>query len=254
MSGGTTALDRSRGVALWRQIEARIEAAIASGRYADGRLPTALELAAEFGVNRHTVRQALQGLQERGLLRMGRGRGATLRQTAIEYSLGERPRFSRNLARQNLSGRFRVVEAATVPAPPAAARALGVRAGSRVERVVTVGLADEVPISAATHYFAARLAGIGEALRRTGSITRALAQLGVADYLRKWTRITAELPDAALAERLEMGEARPILLAVALNVDGDGRPVQYSETAFCAERVQLMVGEEPGPQTASGKR
>lgn len=254
MSAGVAALDRRQGVALWRQIEARLEEAIASGRYVDGRLPTALELAAEFGVNRHTVRQALRGLEERGLLRMGRGRGATLRQTAIEYSLGERPRFSRNLAKQNLAGRFRVVEAATVPAPPAVAKALGVRAGVRVERVATVGLADEVPISAAIHYFPARLAGIGEGLRRTGSITRALAQLGVADYLRKWTRITAELPDAALAERLEMGEARPVLLAVALNVDSDGRPVQYSETAFCAERVQLVVGEDGARQPASGKR
>jgi len=250
----SAALDRSRGVALWRQIEARIEQAIVVGRYADGRLPPAQQLAEEFGVNRHTVRQALLGLQERGLLHMARGRGAVLRQAAIQYSLGERPRFSRNLARQNLAGRFRVIDIATVPASPAAAKALGLRAGAMVERVVTVGLADEVPISAATHCFPARLAGVGEALRRSGSVTRALSQLGVADYVRKWTRITAELPEPEIAARLEMGEARPILLAIALNVDGEGRAVQYSETAFCAERVQLIVGEDGARQAESGKR
>lgn len=250
----TPSLDRARGVPLWRQIEARLEESIAAGRYAEGTLPPAQQLAEEFGVNRHTVRQALQGLQERGLLRVGRGRSTTVRQAAIEYSLGERPRFSRNLAKQNLAGSFRVVEAAPVTAPPAAAKALGLRSGSKVERVVTVGFADDLPISAATHYFPARLAGIADALRRTGSVTRALALLGVPDYLRKWTRITAELPDTITAERLEMGEARPILLALALNVDGDGRAVQYSETAFCAERVQLVVGENGGRQPASGKR
>ncbi|HEX8988215.1 MAG TPA: phosphonate metabolism transcriptional regulator PhnF [Rhodocyclaceae bacterium] len=247
----SAALDRSGGVALWRQIESRLEEAIAGGRYAAGRLPSAQQLADEFGVNRHTVRQALQGLQERGLVRLARGREASLRHAAIEYSLGERPRFSRNLAQQNLAGRFRVIAAGEAAAPPEAAKALGVRVGSTIERVETVGLADDVPISAAVHYFPARLAGIGEALRGTASVTRALARFGIDDYVRKWTRITAELPDTAIADRLEMGEARPILLAKALNVDAAGHPVQYSETAFCAERVQLVVGEN---QPASAKR
>jgi GntR family transcriptional regulator, phosphonate transport system regulatory protein len=238
-------LKRERGVALWRQIEARLAELIAAGTYPEGRLPPEQDLAEHFGVNRHTVRQALQGLKERGVLHTQQGRGSFVRQATIEYALGLRTRFSQNLAKHNVSGRLRVLSSEVVAAPADAAKALNLRSGTAVERVETVGLADNVPISTSTHYFPhATLGGIGELLRKNGSITRALARLGVADYLRASTRITAELPDPLTAERLEIGDGQPVLLVFSVNVDANGRPIQYSESAFCASRVQLLVDNE----------
>ncbi len=234
------------GTTLWRQIEAQLEAALVAGEFAEGRLPPAADLAARFGVNRHTVRQALLALPERGLVHTARGRGSFVRRAAIDYALGERPRFSANLAKHKLAGRLQVLATAQVPAPAEVARAVGLRAGQPVERVETLGFADQVPISLAVHYFpSARFEGIGALLAKSGSITRALARLGVADYVRASTRITAALPDAETAARLEMGAAQPVLRVCAVNADLDGRPIQYSETAFCAERVQFVM-EAPG--------
>jgi DNA-binding transcriptional MocR family regulator len=49
--------------ALWREIAETLEVEIARGHAAAGaRLPTEAELAARFGVNRHTVRHALADL------------------------------------------------------------------------------------------------------------------------------------------------------------------------------------------------
>ena len=43
--------------AIWKTITAALTHDIATGKYAPGdRLPTAAQLAARFGVNRHTVR------------------------------------------------------------------------------------------------------------------------------------------------------------------------------------------------------
>ena len=51
------------GVTLWRQILGCIRGEIESGAYPPGaRLPTEAELSARFGVNRHTVRRALEEL------------------------------------------------------------------------------------------------------------------------------------------------------------------------------------------------
>jgi GntR family transcriptional regulator, phosphonate transport system regulatory protein len=238
-------LKRQPGLALWRQIEARLEQLIATGTYAEGRLPAEHELAEHFEVNRHTVRQALLALKERGVLRTQQGRGSFVRQSTIEYTLGLRTRFSQNLAKHNVSGRLRVLGSEVIAASAEVAKALGLRVGVAVEQVETVGLADNVPISVSTHSFPhAALGGIGELLRKNGSITRALAKLGVEDYLRASTRITAELPDALTVERLEIGATQPVLRVCSVNVDADGRPIQYSETAFCADRVQLVVDNE----------
>ncbi|MES2425157.1 MAG: phosphonate metabolism transcriptional regulator PhnF [Pseudomonadota bacterium] len=242
------ATGRVRGVALWRQIEARLEESMAAGHYPQGRLPTEEALAAQFAVNRHTIRQALQGLKERGLLDTRQGRGSFVRQSAIEYALGTRTRFSENLARHNLSAELKVLDAGVHKAAGSVTKALGLRAGARVEWVVTVGLADGVPVSTSTHYFpAVRLKGVGAALQQTGSVTRAFTQLGVADYLRSSTRITAGLPDALTAQRLETGPQQPVLRVLSINVDASGKPLQYSETAFCAERVQLVVDNPEAP-------
>ena len=63
-------LQRRSGVALWRQIQDWLEYRIKEGELKPGsRLPTEQELAAQFGVNRHTVRRALSLLTENEIVR-----------------------------------------------------------------------------------------------------------------------------------------------------------------------------------------
>lgn len=239
---GARKLVRGSGTPLWQQIAAVLAQRIGDAHYAQGRLPAEQALAEEFGVNRHTVRQALQGLKERGVLESRQGRGSAVRDGVFEYALGLRTRFSQNLAAQQSSGRLAVLGGATLPAGREIARALDLRTGTRVERVDTLGTADDLPLSQGSHWFAARrFAGIGAEIARTGSITRALAAFGVDDYLRAQTRITAELPDAERARLLHIGPGQPVLLLRSLNVDAAGVPVQFSETAFAADRVQLVI-------------
>jgi GntR family transcriptional regulator len=72
-------VDPNSGVPLGVQIARGVRLAIAAGRLAAGdRLPSARELAADLGVNFHTVRKAYGELEAEGLLRVERGRGTTV--------------------------------------------------------------------------------------------------------------------------------------------------------------------------------
>ena len=75
------------------------------------------------------------------------------------------------------------------------------------------------------------------------SISRALAGFGIADYTRKWSRITAAMPSAPVARLLNQPKTRPVLQVEALNVDIDGAAVQYSMTRFAGDWVQLTVSD-----------
>jgi GntR family transcriptional regulator len=67
----STITDRS----LWQDVFAGLRDAIKSGEYKPGdTLPSELDLAAEYGVSRDTVRRALGRLTQEGLLTSGRGR------------------------------------------------------------------------------------------------------------------------------------------------------------------------------------
>src|SRR5215475_6026815 len=86
---------------LWRQIELILLGQIRDGRYAGSeRLPSENDLAAQFGVNRHTARQAIAGLVRRGVIFKRKGGGSYLVPDVLDYEIGERTRFSTNLAAQ----------------------------------------------------------------------------------------------------------------------------------------------------------
>ncbi|MCC7417155.1 MAG: phosphonate metabolism transcriptional regulator PhnF [Acidobacteria bacterium] len=235
-------LVRGAGVALWRQIEQAVEAEIAERRLAAGeRLPTEHALADRFGVNRHTVRQALASLEERGLVRVEQGRGTFVHDDPVDYAVRKRTRFSETIRRQNREPNSRLVRAESRPAEAAIARPLGLRKGDTVILLETVGEADGRPISIASHYFpAARVPDLIAAYRAEQSITRALARCGVPDYTRKSTRVTARLPTAEDARALRLPRSRPVLVAENLNIDQEGRPIEISIARLAAERVQLV--------------
>src|SRR5204863_8188510 len=91
------------------------------------------------------------------------------------------------------------------------AAALGIRPGSRIVLLERLGFADDRPVSISQHYFpAARLRGVLDALRDSPSITEALKVVGVSDYLRQLTRVTARLPNPEEVELLRMQRNRPV--------------------------------------------
>jgi GntR family phosphonate transport system transcriptional regulator len=239
-------LARGKGTALWRQIAEQLEKSIVAGHHQPGaRLPTEKQMAEQFGVNRHTLRRAVAALAEAGLVRIEQGRGTFVQESVLDYRVKKRTRFSENVqnAKQEPSGR--VLGVREEPAEDAVARALELRKGSAVWVVERVGEANGRPISVASHYFPkARFPALPGILAEAGSITATLERLAVGDYTRKITRVTARAPRAADARLLQQAPNKPILMTEGINVDADGRPVEYSVGRWASDRVQIVF--EPG--------
>mgnify|MGYP004667542211 CR=1 FL=1 len=68
--------EKSKGISLYYQVESQIREKIESGKWELGsRLPTEIELANYFGVSRTTIRQAVNGMVEAGMLIRRQGSG-----------------------------------------------------------------------------------------------------------------------------------------------------------------------------------
>lgn len=240
MSNAT--IERKTGVALWRQIEQILTGEIEAGELAAGdRLPTEPALAARFGVNRHTVRRAVSGLVERGLVKVEQGRGSFVAEHVLDYLIGPRTRFSDLVHKQNRNPGGTLLFARRAPADATIAEALDIAVGAEVHWLETIGELDGRPISVGSHYFpAARFPDLDEVYRREGSITRTLTHYGCGDYERRVTKVTARMPSASDADLLRQGRARPVLVTDSVNVDTDGRPVEYGLARFAADRFQIV--------------
>ena len=238
-----TAIERRSGVALWRQIADAIRAGLAAGLADDqGRLPSESALAERFDVNRHTVRAALRALADEGVVEARQGSGTYVRdRRRLSYPIGARTRFSAGLEGQ-AAARLAVLDVVSQPAPADVSGMLDLPEAAPATRVELLGLADGVAISRATGWFdAGRFPGIGDAVARSGSVTAALAEAGVADYVRRHTRIEARHASGGDLTALNLSPGAIVLVTEALDAGLDGVPLHYTVTRFAADRVSLQV-------------
>ncbi|WP_086564562.1 GntR family transcriptional regulator [Streptomyces africanus] len=81
-------LDRTRPV--WRQVAATIATRIADGEYPVGaRVPSVVELSAEFGIASSTAQKALAHLKAEGLIRAEVGLGSFVAEESQRAGAGE---------------------------------------------------------------------------------------------------------------------------------------------------------------------
>jgi GntR family transcriptional regulator, phosphonate transport system regulatory protein len=242
-AGDVDRLARGQGIALWRQIEGVLEQSILQGEFAPtGRLPAEPELARRFGVNRHTVRQAVRALASRGILRIEQGRGTFVDMRPLDYTIGARTRFSSNLAsRERLPSRVKLgIDEVELNGP--IARALGLPDGSPGLRHRTLARADGIPVTLGTIYLPrAALPKAAAILAVNPSITALFTAAGHQDYRRAWTRIGTRLPSPDEAHQLEQSRDRPVLTTEALDTTAAGAPLAYNYTVWAGERVTLTV-------------
>lgn len=235
-------MERQAGLTLWRFIYNALTEEIESGAFQPGsKLPSESELSQRFAVNRHTVRRALSTMAEEGLIRVEQGRGSFVEEHILDYLIGARTRFSEIVGNQARSLVGRVLSSEVIQAGPDLARYLDIKEGAACYRVDTLRQADDRPITFASHHFPyARFPELPDKLKGELSISQALASFGCADYRRRTTRVIARLPDANEAVSLQQPRSRPILVTESVNVDTEGKPVEFGIARFASDRVQII--------------
>ncbi|MCV6595041.1 MAG: phosphonate metabolism transcriptional regulator PhnF [Silicimonas sp.] len=234
--------------ALWQSIDRALRQEIATGAYGPGeKLPTEARLAERFGVNRHTVRRALAQMAEDGLVHARRGAGVFVLARPLDYPLSNRTRFHENLQAAGRLPDRKLLSVETRAATAADARRLALAEGDVLTVVHSLSFADGTPVALAEARFPeARLPGLAEALRAETGVTKALSRLGITDYIRASTRLTAVNADATQALHLQLREGAPLLFSEALNRTPDGLPVEHGQTWFASERITLTLDHEAG--------
>lgn len=150
-------------VPLHSQLEATLRSLIQSGQIQPGAVvPGELDLAAQLGLSRHTIRHALGVLAAEGLLHRQRGRGTVVSvppaPPPIERSLGTFYAFAWEVRARGAAQRSYVLERTPLPATGAMADRLGLTPGAPLERIVRLRTADGEPLVLETAYLPQGLA------------------------------------------------------------------------------------------------
>jgi GntR family transcriptional regulator len=221
LPAGAHRLDRDSGTPLWQQLREDLERRLAAGEF-PAAFPGELALRDEYGVSRHTVREALRQLRQAGMVTAGRGRSPRVAGMAgIEQPVGA------------LYSVFAAVEATGV-AQVSVVRALDLRADAVVAD--RLGLEASAPL---LYLERLRLAGAEPlALDRVWLPAGIAAPLLEADFTH--TSLYGELAERC-GVRLTDGSER---LRAVVPTAGQRRllGIDESTAAFAIDRVGVTNG------------
>lgn len=242
------AVTRDTGKTLYAQIARHLEREITSAYAPGDALPSEADMACRFGVNRHTLRRAVDELVEMGLLERRRGRGVFVLDTQLDYPIGAGTRFTENLAAMGLQADNRILRKQTLPAGAGIAHRLALETGEPVHWIETLRSTDDRPLCVISHFIPAAPfpALFGDYLE--GSLHRFLSSAHGCRLRRTESLVTAVLPQGDDARLLGMPQNRPVLRVKSVNLDErNGRPVEYAVTRFRADRIQLRINPHFSP-------
>jgi GntR family transcriptional regulator len=241
---GPVHLSRVPGTPAHALIERWFAEAIFSGRLRPGdKLPREQDLAGTFGVSRMTLRQALAGLQSRGVLDRipGRSGGTFVCEPRIDCDLTGLVGFTEQLRRAHLRASARLVETSTIAAPREVAAALNIGHTALVHEVVRVRSALRTPLAIERSYFPAAIFPDLLTQSLTGSLYRLMStrynqlpRTGT-EFLRP---VSAGAEEASL---LGVAAGTALMLVERTAFAASGLPVEFARDLFRPDRVRISV-------------
>lgn len=229
-------MTRYRGIAddLRRRI---LQGEIGAGE----RMPAEQTLAAEYGVSRGVVRNALAALQRRGLVSSHPGSGWRVRADFRTQEFAEMRSFAQwARSRRMIPGGF-VVHQEHAPASAVDARVLQMRQGEDVLRVTRVRTLDGRAVMVERTTYPPRVAAVIEALPADEpSVMTAMQEAGFAMAFGAH-RIDTVAATGEDAELLGLRRSTRLLRLRRETKTGDGIPIEYGDDRYAPDTITFEV-------------
>jgi DNA-binding GntR family transcriptional regulator len=220
----------SRGqaaVPLCRKIREDLTVQIRSGRWrVDQEIPSEALLCEQYRVSRGTIRQALAGLVQQGLIYRRQGRGSFVQRPKLEGSvLGS---YRLYMSRMPLDARSHVLQCRRRAAPREIQKILGLAERDEVYELQRIRYVNGTPISLQVSYLPAQLC---PGLEKVDLSKEALYAILEREYrvvfLRAEEFIEPVLADARVARHLHIRRKSPVFLVERTSYMGDDRVGEF---------------------------
>lgn len=228
---------------LWSKLRVNLENRLAEGDFKDA-FPGELALAREYGLSRHTIREALRGLRRDGLVTAARGRTSRVAETAIEQPMGALYSLFTSVESAGIE-QYSHVRRLDIRTDKDAAAHLGIAENTPLVYLERLRMADDEPLAVDRVWLPATRTR--PLLDADFGHTSLYEQLRISCGIRLTggrERIRAVVPTAS--EQLLLG-CPPEVAALAVDRLGcaDGEAVEWRQTLIRGDRFSLTAQFTP---------
>lgn len=230
-------------VPLYAQIKDILRARVLDGTYKPHeQMPSESEMIAAFNVSRITVRQALNDLQNEGLLFRIHGKGTFVSKPKAFQDLGRLQGFGEAMRQMGYETFARVVSLRTVTPSQQVQERLQLPKRARVTELQRLRFLNREPISLDVTYLPV---AIGARLAKEDLATRDVFVILENDYGMSLghadLQIGSTLADEPLAAQLQVEEGSPVLVIERTTHTSDGKPIDYEHLYYRGDAFQYKV-------------
>jgi len=248
---------RRKGVTLYAEIRDILSAELAEGKYPVGsRFPTEQELCARFGTGRHTVREAMRGLEDLGLVSRQPGSGTVVLAQTHPHFFTYRIESLDSLSQYAAETRFDTHHEGVVILHDRLAEMIGAKPGERWLRVAGMRrfASGNAPICWTEIFIAEPYIGVREHMRNS---TRPYFQAIVAHFdvtiAEVDRRITAVAMPADVAGMLDAVPNSPAILERRTYIDARGETFEVSLSLHSGDTFAYTTRLVSEPHSTIGR-
>jgi len=234
----------SRGPSLTERVRRHIKEAIAAKRFEGGRIPAEADLAAQLGVSRTTVRDALSRLEHEKAITRRQGAGTFVNQPGlrIKSKLDEIWSYEEALKAHGYEPSVQVLDVRTEAADGPTAETLGLAEGGPVIVTEKLFRQDGSPVILARNRVPKALVA--------GEVDEADARAPIWDFIgarcgRALSYYVSELTPVALsgaaAKTLDAAERAPAIRFDEVGYDNGNQPILAATSWFRDELIRFRL-------------
>ena len=236
-------IKRSSPQPLYTQIKEILRARILDGSYQPHQqMPSESEMMAAFDVSRITVRQALNDLQNEGLIFRIHGKGSFVSKPKAFQDLGRLQGFGEAMRQMGYETYARVLAIKTVTPSPQVAEKLQLPKRAKVTELQRLRFLNREPISLDVTYVPS---AIGQRLAKEDLAARDIFVILENDYGlalgHAELQIGSTLADETLAAQLKVEAGSPVLFIERTTHTADGAPIDYEHLYYRGDAFQYKV-------------
>ena len=240
---GSLLIDRYNGISYYRQLSSILIDQISNGTFQQGnRLPTENELSKRYGLNRHTVRRAMERLEDEGLIYKVRGKGVFVANTKIPYKVSKKTQFTNLMLSAGLTPDSELLDSYEITAGNEISGKLNICPSDKVIALDLLRYADEIPFCHTVSYFRADIfPGLLGLLNGLYSIYAILKKHYDIDMQRVSSNFEVSMPGDAEKEILQISAKIPLLVVKSISKSQHGDMVEYCKTCFRGDLSSITV-------------
>jgi GntR family transcriptional regulator len=209
-------------------------------------LPSEAELCKRFGVSRMTARHAVEILEREHLVYRRRGKGTFVGHRPVPRLLGSPLSFSESMRRRDMVPSSTVIASGFADPSPEDVVALAIDGRGPVGVLERIRHADGIPMAIERAVLAPDVAAVIETID-DGSLHDAFRAMGRSPH-RAAAQVDARKATEEEQRLLDLGPDGVVLCERRVIYDGEGTPLEHTETRYAAGRYLfdvMMYGQEP---------